>query len=51
MFADLSKLGIEVDEVTELLEVEGVQKFMDSWDVLLEGVQAQLEAGAKKAGQ
>ena len=51
VFADLAKLGIEVHEVTELLEVEGVQKFMDSWDVLLEGVQAQLEAGAKKAGQ
>ncbi len=51
VFADLAKLGIEVDEVTELLEVEGVQKFMDSWDVLLEGVQAQLEAGAKKAGK
>lgn len=51
VFADLSKLGIEIDDVTELLEVEGVQKFMDSWDVLLEGVKAQLEAGAEKADQ
>jgi len=51
VFADLATLGIEIDEVTELLEVEGVQKFMDSWEVLLEGVQAQLKSGAKKAGQ
>jgi transaldolase len=51
VFQQLSELGIEVDEVTELLEVEGVQKFMDSWSVLLEGVQKQLTAGAKKAGK
>ncbi|HEX2904286.1 MAG TPA: transaldolase [Jatrophihabitans sp.] len=51
VFADLAGLGIEIDEVTELLEVEGVQKFMDSWQVLLDGVKAQLEAGAEKAGQ
>jgi hypothetical protein len=30
--------------VTELLETEGVQKFMDSWSVLLEGLQKQLDA-------
>ncbi len=51
VFQQLSELGIEVDEVTELLEVEGVSKFMDSWSVLLEGVQKQLTAGAKKAGK
>jgi transaldolase len=48
VFADLSALGIEIDEVTELLETEGVQKFMDSWSVLLEGVQRQLDAEAAK---
>jgi hypothetical protein len=37
--------------VTELLEVEGVSKFMDSWSVLREGVQKQLTAGAEKAGK
>jgi transaldolase len=42
VFAELSKLGIEIDEVTELLETEGVSKFMDSWSVLREGVQEQL---------
>jgi transaldolase len=44
VFAELSTLGIEIDEVTELLETEGVQKFMDSWSVLLEGLQKQLDA-------
>jgi transaldolase len=47
--SDLSALGIELDEVTELLESEGVDKFMDSWANLLEGVQKQLTAGAEKA--
>jgi transaldolase len=47
--SDLSALGIELHEVTELLESEGVEKFMDSWANLLEGVQKQLTAGAKKA--
>jgi transaldolase len=51
VFQQLSELGIEIDEVTELLEVEGVSKFMDSWSVLLEGVQKQLTAGARKAGK
>ena len=46
VFADLSALGIEIDEVTELLETEGVQKFMDSWSILLEGVQRQLDRQA-----
>lgn len=48
VFADLSALGIEIDEVTELLETEGVQKFMDSWSVLLEGVQRELDREAAK---
>jgi transaldolase len=48
VFAELSTLGIEIDEVTELLETEGVQKFMDSWSVLLEGIQDQLNAATPK---
>jgi transaldolase len=47
--SDLSAQGIELHEVTELLESEGVNKFMDSWSNLLEGVQKQLTAGAEKA--
>jgi len=46
VFADLSSVGIEVDDVTGLLETEGVQKFMDSWSILLEGVKKQLAGGA-----
>ena len=45
------RAGHRPDDVTELLEVEGVEKFMDSWSMLLEGVQKQLTAGAKKAGK
>jgi transaldolase len=46
VFADLAGIGIEIDEVTELLESEGVSKFIDSWSVLLEGVQKQLDGAA-----
>ena len=48
VFADLSSVGIEVDDVTGLLETEGVQKFMDSWSVQLEGVQKELDKEAAK---
>jgi transaldolase len=41
---DLEKLGISYDEVIEVLEVEGVQKFEDSYAQLAESVRAQLEA-------
>ena len=43
---DLSGLGIEYDDVVELLEVEGVQKFDDSWTQLRESLQGQLNAAA-----
>jgi transaldolase len=39
----MNKLGISYDEVIELLEVEGVQKFEDSYAQLAESVRAQLE--------
>ena len=48
VFADLSALGIEIDDVTQVLETEGVQKFMDSWTQLLDEVRSQLDAGAGK---
>jgi transaldolase len=41
---DLSKLGIEYDDVIEVLESEGVQKFEDSYAQLAESVRSQLEA-------
>jgi transaldolase len=40
----LAAIGVEYDEVVEVLEVEGVQKFEDAWAQLLEGVQNQLDA-------
>jgi transaldolase len=40
LFADIAKVGIDYDDVTETLELEGVQKFADSFEELLEGVRA-----------
>jgi len=40
LFAQLAEVGVDVDDVTETLEVEGVQKFADSFAELLEGVRA-----------
>ena len=37
-------LGIHYDDVAETLEVEGVQKFADSWKELLESVNRELAA-------
>ena len=41
-----TRIGIDYDDVVEVLEVEGVQKFEDSWAQLLEGVQGQLDAAS-----
>ena len=44
---DLKAAGIDYDEIVDLLEVEGVQKFEDAWNELIESVTANLEkAGA-----
>ncbi|MGX5680458.1 transaldolase [Schumannella luteola] len=40
----LSAIGISYDEVTALLEKEGVEKFIVSWNELLDTVSAALEA-------
>ena len=40
---DLEAQGISYDEVVEKLEVEGLQKFDDSWAELLETVRAELD--------
>jgi transaldolase len=40
LLADLAKAGIDYDDVTETLELEGVQKFADSFTELLDGVKA-----------
>src|SRR5688572_26464858 len=35
--------GVDLDDVFRVLEVEGVQKFVDSWDELTESVRSELE--------
>ena len=44
VLAQLEALGISYDEVTALLEKEGVEKFIVSWGELLETVKTALEA-------
>jgi transaldolase len=47
VLADLEGLGIGYDDVIEVLEAEGVQKFEDSYTQLAESVQGQLDAAGK----
>ena len=42
LFADLEQLGISYDDVVDVLEREGVEKFATSWDELLGTVQNEL---------
>ena len=44
---DLKAVGIDYDDVVELLEVEGVQKFEDAWNELIESVTANLAAASE----
>ncbi|HTY73653.1 MAG TPA: transaldolase [Actinomycetes bacterium] len=45
-FAALEAMGVSYDEVTALLEVEGVEKFEASWQELLDSLSAELAKGA-----
>ena len=40
LFDRLGEAGVDYDDVTETLEREGVKKFSDSFDELLEGIRA-----------
>ena len=40
LFEDLAAAGIDYDDVVRVLEEEGVQKFIDSFEELLEGVRS-----------
>jgi transaldolase len=40
VFVELAEAGVDYDDVTRVLEEEGVQKFAESFDELLEGVAA-----------
>ncbi|MDQ1624974.1 MAG: transaldolase [Actinomycetota bacterium] len=48
---ELGEVGIDYDDVVELLEVEAVDKFETSWKELLESVAGELKRLAKEAGQ
>ena len=41
LFKDLEEAGIDYDDITEVLEKEGVQKFADSFEELLEEIKEQ----------
>jgi transaldolase len=45
---DLEKLGVSYNEVVDLLEREGVDKFVTSWSELLETVQTALDQAGKE---
>ena len=40
VFEDVEAAGVSVDDVTRVLEEEGVQKFSDSFAELLDGIRA-----------
>jgi transaldolase len=40
----IADAGVDLDDVFRVLEEEGVQKFVDSWDELTESVRTELEA-------
>jgi transaldolase len=40
LFDDIATVGVDYDDVTETLELEGVQKFADSFGELLDGVRS-----------
>jgi transaldolase len=44
LFDELAAAGVDVDDVTRVLEEEGVEKFSDSFKELLDGVRAKCEA-------
>jgi transaldolase len=42
LMADLAAAGVDYDDVVATLEAEGVQKFADSFDELLDGIRAKV---------
>jgi transaldolase len=41
---ELKQVGVDYDDVVGVLETEGVEKFEDSWNQLIEAIEQQLEA-------
>jgi len=40
LLVKLAEAGVDYDDVTETLEAEGVQKFADSFDEIVESIRA-----------
>jgi transaldolase len=51
VMADLARVGVDFDDVTDTLEREGVEKFETSFTELAEGVEKSLKAAASGADQ
>jgi transaldolase len=49
VFADLAAVGVDFDDVTEVLETEGVDKFIASWHDLQATVKTALEGAVEAA--
>ncbi|MBA2692149.1 MAG: transaldolase [Rubrobacter sp.] len=47
LFADLEAAGVDYDGITDILEKEGVEKFADSFDELIEGIKEKSRKVAK----
>jgi transaldolase len=43
VMAELAGIGVDIDDVTQVLESEGVEKFETSWNELLDSVKGELE--------
>ncbi|MGN9775775.1 transaldolase [Micromonospora sp. H33] len=50
VFAGLESVGVDMADVIDTLEREGVEKFEASWNELLDGVRKSLEAAVKGTG-
>jgi transaldolase len=46
VMTSIAEAGVDLDDVFRVLEEEGVQKFVDSWDELTESVRVELEKKA-----
>ncbi len=50
VMSQLEKVGIDYDDVIAVLEKEGVEKFVKSWDELVETVQGQMDQSREDSG-
>ncbi|MEU5553314.1 MULTISPECIES: transaldolase [unclassified Micromonospora] len=50
VFADLGEVGVDLADVIDTLEREGVEKFETSWNELLDGVRKSLDAAGRGSG-